>query len=253
MCLRKDYICQSKGLWLVKFITSNIHWNRKARRLPGGVGVGRWGGGWERNFSIKCIAVLTLDAGLLARSQYPESPATDHLDTGFSWFPCVYKRMLRWFPSFQVDTTCLPCSPPDLNFLVTFFSSSIFVYMWNNHCHRVITHMQLVNIIIMKREGHSDVSELGPVEGHLWKRQWTFGFKKNSLTQRLTNSSLRTVLHFLFPCLRLPLVNVRSRGRWHMEPHNWKLVLCQNILTYKFTLKLTVYFLTAPLQWNMLT
>ena len=64
---------------------------------------------------------LTLDAGLLARSQYPEGPATGHLDTGFSWFPCVYKRMLKWFPSFQVATTCLSCSPPDLNFLVTFF------------------------------------------------------------------------------------------------------------------------------------
>ena len=69
----------------------------------------------------------TLDAGLLARSQYPEGPVTGHLDTGFSLFPCVYKRMLRWFPSFQVATTCLSCSPPDLNFLVTFFS--IFVYM----------------------------------------------------------------------------------------------------------------------------
>jgi hypothetical protein len=46
-----------------------------------------------------CIAVLTLDAGLPARSQYPEGPATGHLDTGFSWFLCVYKRMLRWFPS----------------------------------------------------------------------------------------------------------------------------------------------------------
>jgi hypothetical protein len=42
-----------------------------------------------------CVAVLTLDAGLLARSQYPEGPATGHLDTGFSWFLCVYKRMLR--------------------------------------------------------------------------------------------------------------------------------------------------------------
>ena len=41
-----------------------------------------------------CIVVLTLDAGLLARSQYPEGPATGHVDTGFSWFPCVYKRML---------------------------------------------------------------------------------------------------------------------------------------------------------------
>jgi len=37
-----------------------------------------------------CIAVLTLDTGLLARSQYPEGPATGHLDTGISWFPCVY-------------------------------------------------------------------------------------------------------------------------------------------------------------------
>jgi hypothetical protein len=73
-----------------------------------------------------CIAALTLDAGLLARSQYPEGPATGHLDTGFSRFPCVYKRMLRWFPSFQVATTCLSCSPPDLNFLVTYF---IVVYM----------------------------------------------------------------------------------------------------------------------------
>ena len=36
-----------------------------------------------------CIAVFTLDAGLLARSQYPEGPATGHLDTGFSRFPCA--------------------------------------------------------------------------------------------------------------------------------------------------------------------
>jgi len=93
-----------------------------------------------------CIAVLNLDAGLLARSQYPEGPATGHLVTGFSWFPCVYKRMLRWFPSFQVAATCLSCNPSDLNFLVTF---SIFVYMWNNHCHRVTTKLQLINIIII--------------------------------------------------------------------------------------------------------
>jgi len=38
------------------------------------------------------IAVFTLYAGLLARSQYSEGPATCHLDTGFSWFPCVYKQ-----------------------------------------------------------------------------------------------------------------------------------------------------------------
>ena len=75
-----------------------------------------------------CIAVLTLDAGLQARSQYPEGPATGHLDRGFSWFPYVYKRMLKWFPSFQVDTTCLSCSPPDLNFLVTLFFSYLCTY-----------------------------------------------------------------------------------------------------------------------------
>jgi hypothetical protein len=32
--------------------------------------------------------LLALDAGLLARSQYSEGPATGHFDTGFSWFPC---------------------------------------------------------------------------------------------------------------------------------------------------------------------
>jgi len=51
---------------------------------------------------ILCVFVVlfghccffTLDAGLLARSQNSEGPATDHLDTGFSWCPCVYKQML---------------------------------------------------------------------------------------------------------------------------------------------------------------
>ena len=37
------------------------------------------------------IDVFTLDAGLLARCQCSERPATGHLDTGFlSWFPCVF-------------------------------------------------------------------------------------------------------------------------------------------------------------------
>ena len=74
-----------------------------------------------------CVAVYTLDAGLLARSQYSEGPATGHLDTGFSWFPCVYKQMLRWFPTLQVATTCFSCSPPDLNLVVTNFIFSIHV------------------------------------------------------------------------------------------------------------------------------
>ena len=49
------------------------------------------------SISRLCVCVLlffTLDAGLLAISQYSEGPATGHLDTGFSWFPCVYKQML---------------------------------------------------------------------------------------------------------------------------------------------------------------
>ena len=37
---------------------------------------------------------FALDAGLLVRTQYSERPATGHLDTGLSWFPCVYKQML---------------------------------------------------------------------------------------------------------------------------------------------------------------
>jgi hypothetical protein len=69
----------------------------------------------------------TLDAGLLARSQYSEGPATDHLDTGFSWFPCVYKRMLRWFPRFQVATTCFSCIPPALNVNLLIIS---FLYLY---------------------------------------------------------------------------------------------------------------------------
>jgi len=73
------------------------------------------------------IAVFTLDAGLLARSQYSEGPATGHLDTGFSRFPSVYKQMLRRFPTFQVATTCFSCSPPDLNLLVTNFTFCIHV------------------------------------------------------------------------------------------------------------------------------
>ena len=38
---------------------------------------------------LSCMFFFTLDAGMLARSQYSEGPATGHLDTGFSWFPCV--------------------------------------------------------------------------------------------------------------------------------------------------------------------
>ena len=42
-------------------------------------------------FVVLCVhcCFFTLDARLLARSQYSEGPATGHLDTGFSWFPCA--------------------------------------------------------------------------------------------------------------------------------------------------------------------
>jgi len=44
--------------------------------------------------TYKCLYFLpaflaSLDAGLLAGSQYSEGPATGHLDTGFSWFSCA--------------------------------------------------------------------------------------------------------------------------------------------------------------------
>jgi len=74
-----------------------------------------------------CVAVFTLDARMLARSQYSEGPATGHLDTGFPCFPCVYKQMLRWFPRFQVATTYFSCSPYYLNLLVTNFMFCIHV------------------------------------------------------------------------------------------------------------------------------
>jgi len=100
----------------------------------------------DRNYAV---IVITLDAGLLARSQYLEGPATGHLDTGFSWFPCAYKQMLRWFPTFQVATTCFLCSPPDLNLLVTKFHILYTCKIHFKHCHRVTTQLQLITIIII--------------------------------------------------------------------------------------------------------
>ena len=67
------------------------------------------------------LPFFTLGAELLALSQYSESPTTGHLHTGLSWFPWVYKQKLRWFPTFQVATTCFSLIPPELNLLVTNF------------------------------------------------------------------------------------------------------------------------------------
>jgi len=80
-------------------------------------------------FVVLCVYCFffTLNAGLLATGQYSEGPVTGHLDTGFSWFPCAQKQMVRWFPRFQVATTCFSCSPPDLNLVVTNFIFCIHV------------------------------------------------------------------------------------------------------------------------------
>ena len=48
-------------------------------------------------YLLYCVGIVfffTLDAGLLATGQYSEGPATGHLDTGFSCFPCAQKQML---------------------------------------------------------------------------------------------------------------------------------------------------------------
>jgi hypothetical protein len=44
------------------------------------------------------VFMFYLDAGLLASSQYLESPATGHLDTGFSWFPLCLKANAEMVP-----------------------------------------------------------------------------------------------------------------------------------------------------------
>jgi len=94
---------------------------------------------WELNpncswFFVYCVIILCVSLlshvhcfiavlnTLVAGGQYPEGPVTGHLSTGFSWFPCVYKRMLRWFPGLQVATACFSCRPPDLNFLDPYFT-----------------------------------------------------------------------------------------------------------------------------------
>ena len=39
----------------------------------------------------------------LKKIEDPEGPVTGHLDTGFSWFPCVLQQMLGWF---QILPSC---------------------------------------------------------------------------------------------------------------------------------------------------
>jgi len=46
-----------------------------------------------------CIAVFTLDVGLLARSQYPEGPVTGHLDTVFLLVSLCLKANAEMVPN----------------------------------------------------------------------------------------------------------------------------------------------------------
>jgi hypothetical protein len=71
--------------------------------------------------------VINLDAGLLAKDQCSEGPATGHLDTGFLGFPVSLKQMLRWFPRFQVATTCFSCSPPEIHFNQNDYTVAVYV------------------------------------------------------------------------------------------------------------------------------
>jgi hypothetical protein len=101
------------------------------------------------------IDVFPLDARLLARGQYSEGPETTHLDTGFSWFPCVSKQMLSLFPTLQIATSCFSCSQTQHKFSSKPVSCS--VYVLNDHCSRVTTPLQLINIIIIIKDKHSNV------------------------------------------------------------------------------------------------
>ena len=102
-------------------------------------------------FAVLCVLLyFTVDAALLARSQYSEGPATGHLDTGFSRFPSVYKQMLRRFPTFQVAITCFSCSPPDLNLIkiiIIIKKNNIFIY-----CNWVVTRWQWLFYMYEKYE-----------------------------------------------------------------------------------------------------
>jgi len=123
---------------------------------------------------------------------------TGHLDTGFSLFPCVYKRMLRWFPSFQVATTCFSCSPPDLNFLV-FLNICVHV---KNHCHQVTTQLQLINIIIMSTVGVHKSRKQGRRSDTLLYTgaSWLWVFSMEIYVTILAPRILRWFLHFWKIC-----------------------------------------------------
>jgi len=57
--------------------------------------------------------------------------------------------MLRWFPRFQVATTCFSCSPPDLNLAVNHFHKS---YCSTVHFRRITSIYQPTNTHIISHK-----------------------------------------------------------------------------------------------------
>ena len=95
---------------------------------------------------IIMVMIITFGRSCVIRKVllYSEGPATGHLDTGFSWFPYVYKQMLRWFPRLQVATTCFSRSPPDLNLLVTNLIFCMYVYIGFKISFYVVRHLDSI-------------------------------------------------------------------------------------------------------------
>src|SRR5215468_1284994 len=69
-----------------------------------------------------CIDVVTLDVSVRKVLR----PATS-IQVFFLGFPVSLKQMLRWFPRFQVATTCFSCSPPDVNLVAKQFQVLVYV------------------------------------------------------------------------------------------------------------------------------
>jgi len=113
-----------------------------------------------RVVSCWCQRMPSFPSSQVPNFLFTDLPSDSTSRLAMSWFPrvtrfpCIYKQMLRRFPTFQVATTCFSCSPPDLNFLDPYF---IFMYMHNNHCHRATAHLQL-NILLLLSSSSSSLS-----------------------------------------------------------------------------------------------
>jgi len=65
---------------------------------------------------------------------------------GFLGFPVSKSEYWDGSPKFQIATACFSWTLPELNFLDNYF---IFMYVYNNHCHRATAHLQLYIYIYM--------------------------------------------------------------------------------------------------------